>query len=719
MSFGRGVGGAFLSDISDSIGKVDNKSKISGTEQYINDIPIDNLYYAGTYRSTVVKARIKKVLYPQLPKDCFIVDKDDIPGENVVNIVFEDYPVFAKESVTYYGEPICLVISKDKSLMQKILKNIKVIYEEEEATFDFKDSVVHYDIQKGNERFQVGNGIHFVEQVYETGYQEHVYIEPQGMTGQLKEGKILLTGSIQCPYYAKNAVHRVLGRQDGVRVIQSTTGGAFGGKEEFPSLLACQLAVAVNKLKVPISLIYERSEDIQFTSKRHPSKIKLQAYVTDAGDIKQVNVKIGIDGGAYIGLSSVVLQRAMLASSGVYAFDNMMISGDVYRTNTVPTGAFRGFGAPQMFFAIEMFIQHIAKVIGKDPLEIRKRHLVKQGDTTSSGGKFRDLIMMPQMIDKIMEKSSYLEKTKKYKTYLEPKGDVIGYKKEDVYKGIGMSWFLHGCGFTGSGEQKHIKAVVRLKKMKNDKVKILVASVDMGQGIKTTMRKLVANELEISIEDVLLHNPDTDKVPDSGPTVASRTMMIVGGLLLEAAKELKEKWEDGIEQFVEKQYKQPEFIKWNEEKLEGDAYPAYSWGIHVVEVEVSKVTYQTKIKGIWTIYDIGKAIDERIIIGQAEGGVLQGIGYGLLEVMDHDKGRIRQKNITDYIIPTAKDTVFAKTYFMNQPFAYGPYGAKGAGELTLIGGAPAVALAVENAIGKKVTKIPVTPEYIMELVENE
>jgi CO/xanthine dehydrogenase Mo-binding subunit len=282
-----------------------------------------------------------------------------------------------------------------------------------------------------------------------------------------------------------------------------------------------------------------------------------------------------------------------------------------------------------------------------------------------------------------------------------------------------MSWYLHGCGFTGSGEQKHIKALVKLKKNVEDQVIILIASVDMGQGIKTTMRKLVAHKLELPIEQVLFENPDTDLVPDSGPTVASRTMMVVGGLVLEAATELKETWSSGKEQIIEKRYKQPDYVKWDDEKLQGDAYPAYSWGVTIVEVEVSKVTYQVQLKGVWSVYDIGKAIDENVIIGQSDGGVLQGIGYGMLEVMNHKEGRIQQKNVTDYIIPTAKDSVFMETHLMDNPFALGPYGAKGAGELTLIGGAPAVALAIENAIGKRVMKIPVTPEYIMELMENE
>jgi CO/xanthine dehydrogenase Mo-binding subunit len=296
---------------------------------------------------------------------------------------------------------------------------------------------------------------------------------------------------------------------------------------------------------------------------------------------------------------------------------------------------------------------------------------------------------------------------------------VKEYQSDDVFKGIGMSWFLHGCGFTGSGEAEHIKAKVKLRKDEKDQVYVLVAAVDMGQGAKTTLSKVVAHTLDIPMEQVTFDDPDTDFVPDSGPTVASRTAMIVGGLLARAAKRLKDEWQPNEAQEIVEQYQQPSYITWDEQKLHGDAYPAYSWGVNIVEVEVSKLTYQVDVKHIWSVYDVGRALDERIILGQADGGIAQGVAYGYLEVMRHENGQLKQKNMTDYIIPTAVDMAKTETYIYDNPYALGPYGAKGAGELTLVGGAPAVALAIEMAIGKKITKIPATPEYLMELINDE
>ena len=691
-------------DISKTIKKVDADEKSIGKAKYISDIKMDGMLYAKTVRSEHSKAKIIGRKYPVLPEGYYIIDYKDIPGINFVKIIFEDMPVFAVDEVNYYLEPIALVIGEDKQVVLDLLSKIEIEYDVLEPTFEYTNSVINYSFEKGNPVKMKENTDQVISYTYNTPYQEQLYIEPQGMIGYFFDGQVTLVGSIQCPYYVKNAVISILdSEEDYVRVKQATVGGAFGGKEEFPSLIACQLAVAVNIIKKPIKLIYEREEDMETTTKRHPAKIELDAYIKN-GKIVGIKSNVGIDAGAHIGLSGVVLSRALIASTGVYTIDNLEVNGDVFVTNTVPNGAFRGFGAPQMLFAIEMFIHHIAKVLGEDPLELRKEYLAKQNDATSTNGMFRDPIIMPDMIEKVLMESDFERKVKEY---------------EGTFKGIGMAWFLHGCGFTGSGEKDHINALVELEKDDRNQVTILIAAVDMGQGVKTTMRKLVSQIIGIPIEQVVYNNPDTNLVPDSGPTVASRTMMIVGGLVARAAKQLKDNWIEDKYQKVHERFKQPEYIKWDEKTFQGDAYPAYSWGINIVEVEIDPLSYEVSVLEGWSVYDVGKAIDEQIIIGQADGGQVQGIGYGYIEKMVAKNGKIQQKNVTDYIIPTSVDVPLLHTYLMDNPYPLGPYGAKGAGELTLVGGAPAVALAIENAIGKVITKIPVTPEYIMELMNDE
>ena len=697
-----------MTDISKSIPKVDAKAKISGEALYVSDLMMPGMLFAKTLRSSIAKGTMLRIDKPVLPEGYFIVDRSDIHARNTVKIIFDDMPYYAKDTIEHYGEPILLVIGPDKAVIAEIMKQIHIEYVSLEPTLDYQKSSVHYEFKKGNPELEFEKAATTFERTYETGYQEQAYIEPQGMLCYPeKDGKITLVGSLQCPYYVKNAViHAIDCPADKVRVIQSVVGGAFGGKEEFPSLIACQLAVAVQKIKRPIKLIYEREEDIIASTKRHPSTITMKAAIDSNHNVVALKAWVRLNGGAYLGLSNVVLSRAMIAASGAYTIKNIAVAGDVYRTNTVPTGAFRGFGAPQMLFAIEMFMHHIAKETKQDPFLFRMRHLAKQGDNTSTSGTFRDPIIMGDLIHKVVEKTNYHDKVNRYTL-------------PNSFKGIGMSFFLHGCGFTGSGESTHINAVVKLHKTSKDITEILIAAVDMGQGVKTTMIKIVANILRVPMNQVVFDYPDTDFVPDSGPTVASRTMMIVGGLVARAAKKLKEEWQKGVDQIITEKYAQPSYIQWNDQTFEGDAYPAYSWGVNVVEVEVDPVTYMVNVVQVTSAYDLGKAIDERIILGQADGGVTQGIAFGYLENMTSKNGLIQQKNLTDYIIPTSLDVPKMDTFIIDNPYPLGPYGAKGAGELTLVGGAPAVALAIEMAIKHPITKIPATPEYIMELTNHE
>jgi len=276
-------------------------------------------------------------------------------------------------------------------------------------------------------------------------------------------------------------------------------------------------------------------------------------------------------------------------------------------------------------------------------------------------------------------------------------------------RGIGISLFLHGCGFTGKGEVD-ISGEVILKKRGN-KVSILTSNVEMGQGASTTLIKIVAHSLSIPEKDVDFVKQDTDAVPDSGPTVASRTAMIIGGLVKKASNKLLDRWEQE-ETEVKEVYKHPEYVTWNNDTFQGDAYPVYSWGANVAEVEADPVTCEVEVKKLWGVYDIGVALDEDIIRGQMQGGMVQGLGYAYLEKLTSRKGKFNQVNLTDYTIPTSVDVPEIECDFVENPYEFGPYGAKCAGELPLSGVAPALAEAVEQALGMEVRKIPMTPEYL-------
>lgn len=685
--------------------KIDNEEKMSGQALFTDDIPAEGFLWVRPLRSNIACGRIRFVAVPKLPKGYYYVDAKDIVKENVVNIIFSDWPVFAERRVNYYGETIGLLIGPDKAVLEELARLVQVTYDEEPPLFDLVDSQIHREFKKGNLEEVIKDYDYTLTETFETGYQEQVYLETQSMIMWLDGDKITVKASMQCPYYIKNAIVRTLGCDPSkVRVIQPAVGGAFGGKEHYPSMMAAQLATAIVKIKKPLKMVFDRSEDLMYTTKRHPSKNTYTGYVKD-GKLVGVKAHVRLNGGAYKGCSGVVLDRALIAVVDCYNIPNLDIQGDVYITNTMPTAAFRGFGSPQTIFSFEMFIEHMAKVAGLDPIEFKLNHLAEKGQVTAVSGKFHDEVILPQLVERAMEMSDF---KRKYQEYNKPGSN----------RGIGLSCFLHGCGFTGSGESTIINAQLKLTKDEHDIVHLYTSQVDFGQGNRTTLKKIVSNTLGIPEEQVTHEAPDTDHTLSTGPTAASRTIIIVGFLAEKAAKHLKEIWKPGVYQEWIEPYVGPEYIHWDADAMQGDAYPGYAWGVNIVEVSYDPLTYQVKVEGAWSTYDVGHAIDERIVIGQADGGLAQAIGYGYLENMEVAEGRFRQKTLSDYVVPTTMDLPSMETELIDNLFAYGASGAKGCGELTFVGGAPAMCHAIEMAIKRNINKIPANPEYLMELVEH-
>lgn len=708
--------------ISDPVVRTDFEEKISAVSRYVDDLTFKDMLYAKTVRSQRTRAKIKNITVPYLDDGYFTVDYKDIPASNIVKEILDDQPFFANGEVNFVGEPLMLIVGTDPHKVTELAKKVVVDYEDIAPVLSYEDSLskytipiyglnncfAEYEISRGNVGKAFAQAERVVEKTYETGYQEHIYMEPQGMIAVYENRTITVYGSMQCPYYIKHALEKAFGwSSERIRIVQTTTGGAFGGKEEFPSIIAGHAAFAAFKTGKPVKLIYEREEDIISTTKRHPSVITVKTALDSNQKITAVDIDIKLNAGAYAGLSSVVLQRAMFCSTGVYNFENFIIKGKAYATNTVPTGAFRGFGGPQAIFAIETHMNTLAFMLHQDVIDFKSQYMVKTGDKTTTGGTFRGSLKLPEIVNRVKEMADY-------KNLCSEKNSV-----NSIKKGVGFSIFLHGCGFTGNGEQQVIKASTVLKKNYDGTVSIFISNVEMGQGLGTVMRKIVASSLGIDISKVIYTAVDTDKVPDSGPTVASRSTMIVGGLLVKACEELKQRWdEEGIVE-VQADYQQPSWLEWDNELLKGDAYPSYSWGADIALVSVDTLTYELSIEKIWTVMDIGIPIDTNTLCGQIEGGILQGVGYSSCEVMSMKEGRILQKNLTDYIIPSSKDSVDISLDYIINPYENGPFGAKGAGEIPFLGVGPAVAGAVLDAIKKPVYKLPLTAEYLMEVIENE
>jgi len=707
--------------IGDRIVRVDAVQKARGEAVYVCDMTLPDMQYAYMVRSTIARGRIKAIHLPELPEGYHFISAKDIPaqGKNELWMIAKDWRCFAEDYVLYVGETIGLVVGPDRGVLKQLKAQIKIDYEEQTPAvtiddgincvggpmFPEKNSNVMCELfcEKGRPMDEVfAEADEVFEETIETPYQEHVHLETNSAIVTMEDGKFVFYASAQCPFYIRKSIAGLLDiPYDDIIVRQCTTGGAFGGKEHFPDVLCGALLVAENKIRKPIKMVFDREEDTQFSVKRHPSKCIYKTAVKD-GKITGVYGHIYYNCGAYLSSSYVVLQRGVFHGNGVYTFDNTYLKGEGIGTNMFPSCAFRGFGAPQTLFAVETHLDHLAHHLGVDPLAFKMQYLAKKGDETTTNGHIIEEVKLPEMLDVITRESDYWRKAKEYKP---------GYGK-----GIGIALYNHGGAFTGNGEQAIIKAHARLVKT-GDRVSIQVGSTEMGQGFKTSLRKICAATLGVSIDQIEYLDPDTSKVVDSGPTAASRSTMIVGRLVERAAQEMKERWNEG-DFTTEVEYEHPDGYPWDQATFRGDAYLGYGWGVACVEVEVDKLTNEVKTVGVWSSHEIGKAIDELIVHGQINGGILQSLGYGSMEKLEVKGGRFRQKSMSDYVIPTSMD--FPKQFYHIQenPYPWGPYGAKGMGELVFNGASAAYVDAVERALNTRFTSIPIPPEDIEEAMKH-
>ena len=707
--------------IGDRIVRVDAVQKARGEAVYVCDMTLPDMQYAYMVRSTIARGRIKAIHVPELPEGYYFISAKDIPaqGKNELWMIAKDWRCFAEDYVLYVGETIGLVVGPDRSVLKRLKAQIKIDYEEQTPAvtiddgincvggpmFPEKNSNVMCELfcEKGRPMDEVFDEADEVfEETIETPYQEHVHLETNSAIADMEDGKFVFYASAQCPFYIRKSIAGLLDiPYDDIIVRQCTTGGAFGGKEHFPDVLCGALLVAENKIRKPIKMVFDREEDTQFSVKRHPSKCIYKTAVKD-GKITGVYGHIYYNCGAYLSSSYVVLQRGVFHGNGVYTFDNTYLKGEGIGTNMFPSCAFRGFGAPQTIFAIETHLDHLAHHLGVDPLEFKMQYLAKKGDETTTNGHIIEEVKLPEMLDVVTRESDYWRKAKEYE---------LG-----CGRGIGIAMYNHGGAFTGNGEQAIIKAHARLVKT-GDRVSIQVGSTEMGQGFKTSLRKICAATLGVSIDQIEYLDPDTSKVVDSGPTAASRSTMVVGRLVERAAQEMKERWSEG-DFTTEVEYEHPDGYPWDQTTFRGDAYLGYGWGVACVEVEVDKLTNEVKTLGVWSSHEIGKAIDELIVHGQINGGILQSLGYGSMEKLEVKGGRFKQKSMSDYVIPTSMD--FPKQFYHIQenPYPWGPYGAKGMGELVFNGASAAYVDAVERALNTRFTSIPIPPEAIEEAMKH-
>src|ERR1043166_4113123 len=383
-----------------SVPRKEGRDKVTGQAQYIDDMTLPHILYGATVRSQIPRGKIKKITFgPGIAWDEFVVaTAKDIPGKNVIALITDDQPCLADGAVNHPEEPILLLAHSNRHLLPQAVAAVSIGYDLLPAVFTMEESencsqiiwgtdnvFKTYLIEKGNVDEIWQRADYIVEGEYRTGAQEQLYIENNGMIASFDpQDGITVWGSLQCPYYVHKALMALCNLSaDKVRVVQAETGGAFGGKEEYPSMIAAHAALLAIKSGRPVKIIYDRMEDMAATTKRHPSRTRHRTAVSKEGKILGGEIEFTIDGGAYTTLSPVVLSRGTIHAGGPYYWPSIRISAKAVATSAPPHGAFRGFGAPQSLFALERHMDRIAQVVGLSSVEIRRRNFLRPGQTTT------------------------------------------------------------------------------------------------------------------------------------------------------------------------------------------------------------------------------------------------------------------------------------------------------------------------------------------------
>jgi len=670
--------------------------------------------------------------------------------------------------VNHPEEPILLLAHREKAALIAGVAGVRIEYDELPGVFTIEESeqaVADNDVDRmiwegsefggtancfkqyvlnSGEAKETKDGLahafeaadYIVEGEYHTGAQEQLYIEPNGVIAECEKDErgnvvsVCVRGSMQCPYYLVHALTLIFNLpEEKCRVIQTETGGAFGGKEDFPSVIGSHAALLAMKCGHPVKMVYDRAEDMAATTKRHPSRTRHRTAVSKDGKLLGCEIEVALDGGAYATLSPVVLSRATIHAPGPYKWPFVRVRAKAMATNLPPHGAFRGFGAPQSLFALERHMDKVARVVGIAPEEFRRRNFLTTGDRTATGQLLTEPVDMQHLLTRALEESDYYAKVARFAE--QNKGSTIK-------RGMGIAAFMHGSGFTGSGERR-LNSLVQIELLADGWPQILVSSTEFGQGTNTILCQVAAQTLSIPYEKVTIAQPDTHVVPNSGPTVASRTAMIVEKLVERASTQLLEllRVESGLqmdhtpEQFTtaalayldkhgplrcSARYEPIRPVEWDDESFHGDAYPAYAWAVYVAEVAVDLITYSASVTRFDALQEVGRIMHPVLAKGQIEGGVAQAIGYALYEKCEWKDGRMMNNQMTNYIMPTSADLPEIHVHFEEIPCIHGPSGAKGIGELPMDGPAPAILNAIENATGISFDTIPLLPEDIFERV---
>ncbi len=736
--------------------KVDGLELITGQAKFTGDYRFPGMVYGAVKRAGVPAGRLTGVDAEAARAIQGVVDvltAADIPGPNLIGVLPPfDQPLLAANEIRYAGESVALVIAETAEEARRAADAVSVSIEPYEPILTM-DQALAPDARKIHETgnvtlskklikgeiepaFETADVI--VEGTFETSFQEHAYLEPETVCA-VPGRRFTLYASCQSPFHIRGHVAANLNAPaSSVKVIQASTGGSFGGKDDVATEIGSLACIAAQRLNRPVMIAHERKESIIGSNLRHAARIRIKTGAMSDGKIVARQIHVLLDGGAYASESPFVTMKTLIHAAGPYRIENVAVESTSVYTNKTYCGAFRGFGVPQVTFASESQIDELAEKLGIDRLEIRRINGLRAGDPNATGQVYDQSVGLLETIEEIAKQPAGSEQTTDDRY-------VYGTGYASVAQGISNG--AEGVDVTGASVQMS----------QDGSVLVGIGLTELGQGSRTVYALIAAEVLGVDVDSVSVRLVDTDAVHDSGPTVASRSTTVGGMAVHKAATEVRTslvsmaalmfktdqenielrdgfailKMDDSaripIREVATAAYwtgfpvmnlafsKAPD-ANFDDETHQGNVYIAYNYGTHRMDVRVDRRTGEVDVLNHFAAHDVGRVINPLGLEGQVEGASLMGFGLAHMERIRYADGIIQNANFADYAVPSIKDRIPTTTIAVEDPNPTGPFGAKGAGEPPVAAAAAVFANAIADAVGVRFTRLPITREDILDAV---
>ena len=724
--------------VGESTGRSDAIPKVDGTYIYSSDLYMDRMLWGATLRSPHPKAIITKLdIGPAVAMTGVhaVLTDDDVPGRKTFGLEEADQPILASQRVEYWGQPIALVAADDPEIARLATEAIHVEYEVLEpltdpGEADATDSVFHrIECRRGP---QDAEGSVVVEGYYEVGMQDQAPLGTEsGLAVPDQRGGVDLHIATQWTHADHEQIVAGLDvADDAVRVHHAGVGGAFGAREDVSlQIHLCLLALYTGK---PVKMVYTRAESFVGHVHRHPAQLWMRHEADPDGSLRRIEAKVVIDGGAFQSTSNSVIGNAVYHASGPYRCDSVAIEGVAVKTNNPPCGAMRGFGAVQACFGHEAQMDKLADALGMDRVDFRVKNALARGDRLATSGQLIDTSAPVVEILERLRRMPLPSQAASDDPRLLPGGTGLTTSQPEVRRGVGYAIGLKNLCFS-AGFDDYAEARVALTPFG---VEVHTAAVEVGQGLGMLCAQIARTVL--GIEDVVVYYDDTSQIGSAGSTSASRQTQMTGGAVLEAARMVREialqrgggdeldadgVWKDGalitsmsdlvgqenIEYHTRFHHPQTEEPDQNGQ---GNLHVDFAFAAHRAVVDVDPDLGLFRVVQVDTVQDVGFMINPRSVVGQIEGGTMQGIGLATLEEIVVENGVIKNPTFTDYLLPTFLDAPPVNIEVIEQPSSFGPFGAKGVGEPPTVSSTAAVVAAIRSATGLELNRTPVRPEHV-------